>query len=68
MTDGSMMTPHQRDKDMNANSNVTVVSADTKRGLAWFLSLHAVWKLTVLELAVYLVLGIAAVLKFAVKS
>jgi len=53
---------------MDTNSNVTVVSADKKRVLAWFLSLRAVWKLSVLELAVYLVLGLAAVLKLAIGS
>ena len=53
---------------MNTDSNVKVVSAGTTRGLASFLSCRAVWKLTVLELAVYLVLGLAAVLKLAINS
>lgn len=53
---------------MNANLNAKAMPQRAKRGLAWFLSLRAVWKLSVLELAVYLVLGIAAFLKFVINS
>ena len=53
---------------MNVKSNSEVSRGEEKHGLAWFLSLRAVWELSVLELMIYLFIGIAAVFKYLTNS
>jgi len=53
---------------MSVESNVEASQKEAKHGLAWFLSLKAIWKLSVLELLIYLLIGTAAVIKFIISS
>ena len=53
---------------MNVKAISEVSNGEEKHGLAWFLSLRAVWKLSVLELMIYLFIGIAAVIRYLINS
>lgn len=53
---------------MNVKSNAKVPQTEARHGLAWFFSLRAIWKLAVLEPMIYLLIGIAAVIKYLINS
>jgi hypothetical protein len=53
---------------MTENSNVKVSPQETKRSANWFSTLRPVLKFSLIELAVYLVIGAIGLIKFAVNS